>query len=198
MGKMTTMIVDEQFKKITGETSKAYCRRLKENWFERFAPDDKAGIDIGCQHDPLNHTFRRWDLIFGDGDVTFMNDVPDNSFVTVYASHVLEHLTDPITAVKNWWRILTSNGNLIVIVPHRDLYEKRKTLPSKWNCEHKSFWLPDTHEVDTYSLFHVLQQAIPEDERGEIDIRVIDTDYSDNGSDHASGEYSIEAIVRKK
>ncbi len=56
-----------QFKQInltlkTGETRKAHARRLKEGWYEKYAPSDKSGIDIGCQYDPLNETFRRYDI----------------------------------------------------------------------------------------------------------------------------------------
>jgi hypothetical protein len=40
---------------FAGETSKARERRLREGWFELFAPEQLNGIDIGCQHDPLNH-----------------------------------------------------------------------------------------------------------------------------------------------
>ena len=43
-----------------GETSKAHNRRLEEGWFEKYAPPDRIGLDIGCGEDPLNKTFRRW------------------------------------------------------------------------------------------------------------------------------------------
>ena len=72
--------------------AKSHDRRLKEGWFDKYAPDYMSGIDLGCQRDPINHTFRRWDVIFGDGDATHMAGVPDNLFHTVYASHLLEHL----------------------------------------------------------------------------------------------------------
>ena len=116
-----------------GETSKAAARRLREGWFTKFAPDWMSGIDIGCQEDFLNHTFRRWDYRFGDPDATYMDGVPDNVFHTVYASHLLEHLDDPVVALTNWYRITRPGGHLIVIVPHRDLYEKKKepTQPVK-------------------------------------------------------------------
>ena len=81
---------------IKGETSKAHNRRLDEGWFEKYAPEDKSGIDIGAQIDPLNQTFRRFDLIFGDGDATDMQGIEDNTFWTVYASHILEHISNII------------------------------------------------------------------------------------------------------
>lgn len=177
-----------------GETAKAYDRRVREGWFERYVAD--PGIDIGCQRDPLNHTFRRWDLIYGDGDATFMEGVADETFATVYASHVLEHLADPITALRNWYRILRPGGHLIVVVPHRDLYEGRKTLPSRWNHEHKSFWLPMDGDglPGTRGLNFSFHEAIG---RGATEIRIQNEGWAMEPGKHAVGEYSIEAILRK-
>ncbi len=179
-----------------GETAKSYQRRIKEGWFEKYAPTNKSGIDIGCQHDPLNHTFRRWDVIFGDPDATFMTGVPDNSFHTVYASHLLEHLDNPILAIQNWYRICSIGGHVIICVPHRDLYECKKTLPSMWNFEHKTFWLPEIIELpDTRSLKHTVLEAIPNAKMTLF--RVLNEGYGRNGDEHPHGEFSIECIIKK-
>jgi SAM-dependent methyltransferase len=177
-----------------GETSKARERREREGWFDKFAPPDRPGIDIGSGPDPLNDTFRRWDK--PDGDAALMAGVAGGTFATVYASHVLEHLNDPLEALRNWWRILATGGHLIVLVPHRDLYEKRLTLPSRWNGEHKTFWLPDDFDPPvTWSFRWAIERAVPD---GELVLfQVLDECYQANGNDHAGGEYSIEAIVRK-
>jgi SAM-dependent methyltransferase len=181
-----------------GETAKAKPRREMEGWFEAFAPSDKSGIDIGCQHDPLNETFRRWDLIYGDGDATLMNGVSDSQFVTVYASHVLEHLQDPVTAIRNWHRICKPNGHIIVIVPHRDLYERKLMLPSQWNHDHKWFYLPDRDDPPhTISLRRMIVEAIQDPDI--LHIRTLqDGWFPAPVEQHASGEYSIEAIIRKR
>lgn len=179
-----------------GETTKAYERRLAEGWFDRYAPSQWPGIDIGCQRDAINHTFRRWDLIRGDGDATHMEGVPDNTFQTVYASHILEHLDDPINAIKNWYRILRPTGYLIIVVPHRDLYERKKELPSRWNGEHKTYWLPDTDEAPcTLSVRRVINEALV---YRDIYITVRSDGWIPMSQEvHACGEYSIEAIVQK-
>ena len=180
-----------------GETAKAYERRVREGWFHRHIAD--PGIDIGCQRDPLNHTFRRWDVIFGDGDAQRMEGVPDGTFATVYSSHVLEHLDDPVEAIRNWWRILRPGGKLIIVVPHRDLYEGKTELPSRWNHEHKSFWLPAMSDPPhTRSLIGVIEEATLHDaENCAVDVRVCDAGWSMEPGKHAAGEYSIEAIVTK-
>lgn len=179
-----------------GESDKSRDRRIRENWFEKYAPEHLSGIDIGCGVDPLHESYFKWDSIYGDGDATYMDGIPDESFHVVYSSHLLEHLENPVEAVTNWWRILKPGGYLIIVVPHRDLYEQKKELPSRWNGDHKSFWLPDKSEPPhTLSLAHVICQATGRD---TVLIRVLDEGYSYRGVDNqAGGEYSIEALLRK-
>lgn len=190
--------VDKDEKGYKGETSKSYARRLEEGWFEKFAPEDKIGIDIGAQSDALNHTFRRFDFVFGDGDATEMAGIPDNTFWTVYASHVLEHLNFPQKAIRRWYQILKPGGHLIIVVPHRDLYEKNKFLPSKWNPEHTYFWLPEEDDPPcTKSLKKEVLSAVPN--ANIVQFRVLDRgyDYSIPADEHPIGEFSIECIIKK-
>ena len=178
-----------------GETEKARLRREREGWFSIYAPSHLPGIDIGCGANPIYETFFKWDIIYGDGDATYMDGVPDEQYSTVFASHLLEHLQDPVTAVRNWWRILKPGGYLIINVPHRDLYEKKKELPSRWNSDHKWFWLPATENPPyTLSLAHVMGAGTG---AKTIFVRVLDEGYSSNGDNHPSGEFSIEGIVQK-
>lgn len=183
---------------IMGETSKARKRRDREQWDLLYAPFDLSGIDIGCSDDPLNHTFRRWDIAFGDGDATEMAGIPPNQFYTVYASHVLEHLHFPRRAIQRWYEILMPGGHLIICVPHRDLYERKRFLPSNWNHDHKSFWLPDDEDPPcTKCLRKEILEAVPNADI--VSYRVLDEgyDYSLPKDHSAIGEFSIEAIVRK-
>lgn len=178
------------------ETIKSFDRRIREGWFEKFAPSHLSGIDIGCGKDPLNATFRRFDNILGDGDAQKMEGIPDDSFHTVYGSHILEHVHDPIEALYNWYRICRSPGHVIVCVPHRELYEKKKTLPSRWNGDHKTFWLPEKGEPPhTRGLREVVLQAIPNADI--LLLRVLDEGWVSNGDAHSGGEYSIEVIIKK-
>lgn len=180
-----------------GETRKAHARRKKEGWFEKYAPADKPGLDIGSQFDPLNKTFRRWDYLFGDGDATDLTDVPNETYHTVYASHILEHIDKPMRALQNWFRVLKPGGHMIVVVPHRDLYEKRKTLPSQWNPEHRWFWMPDDSELPCTICLKDLIESIPNAEL--VEYRVLDEGYDHSlpVNHHPVGEFSIEAVVRK-
>lgn len=181
-----------------GETHKSRERRQREGWFEKYAPVDKAGLDIGCRDDPLNWTFRRWELAFGDGDATDLEGVPAETYYTVYASHVLEHIPFHRKALKRWYEVLKPGGHLIIVVPHRDLYEKKKSLPSSWNQEHVRFWLPEEEDPpSTLSLKKEILLAIPN--ANIVLLRVLDEDYEPGSGPigHPIGEYSIEAIVQK-
>lgn len=185
---------------VPGETWKARERRLKTGWFDKYAPSDKSGIDIGCQKDFLNQTFRRWDLIYGDPDATYMAGVDDDQFFTVYCSHVLEHLDNPIEAIRNWYRITKKGGHLIILVPHRNLYEKKESPPSYWNQEHKWFFLPfhiGPMPSHVLSLGECISGAIPDPDIVSYEI-LMEGYVESPTNEHACGEYSIEAIIRKK
>jgi SAM-dependent methyltransferase len=142
------------------ECSKSVLRRLRDSRYATryFAG---AGIDIGGRPDPLFlyaelfpriTSVRVWDL--EDGDATLMDGVSDNSYDFVFSSHCLEHLMDPVTGLRNWFRILRPGGHLIITVPDEDLYEQG-VWPSTHNRDHKqSFtimkrrsWCPASHNV---------------------------------------------------
>ena len=52
---------------------------------------------------------------------------------------MVEHLSDPLAAVKDWHKLLREDGYLIMTVPSWELYEGM-VWPSRWNREHKSTW----------------------------------------------------------
>ncbi len=55
--------------------------------------------------------------IVGLGDeLPFVNESLD----FVLASHVLEHLPDPIKALEEWFRVVRSGGYIFMIVPHKE------------------------------------------------------------------------------
>lgn len=180
----------------TPETVKASLRREKSGWLDKYCPIRAKGIDIGSGYCKVRPNYYSWDILFGDGDCTLMEGIEDEVFDVVYASHVLEHVIEPHLALKNWFRILKPGGNLLISIPHRDLYEKRKNLPSQWNPDHKYFWLPDEEEPpDTLSLTKVIKEALPE--ANLHDVCVQDSYYKANGDEHPIGEFSIEAIISK-
>lgn len=191
-----------------GETSKAHVRRYNEGFYECYFHGKI--IDIGCADDSVEDCLHRyfvydkprwtvdkWDYSLGNGDATLMEGVGDDTYDTVYASHVLEHLEKPVLALRNWMRILKPGGFLIVCVPEVDLYEKKHELPSRWNSDHKTYWNIGGslmgHEKGIYSAATLAFR--PNYIRS---IRILDDGYDANGDGHPQGEYSIELIARKQ
>ena len=51
---------------------------------------------------------------------TELSKIPSGCYDFVLSSHVIEHIANPIKALYEWIRILKNNGNLIVVIPHKD------------------------------------------------------------------------------
>lgn len=192
------------------ETSKALPRLKAIGFYDQHIVGKKV-IDVGVgrldTHDGADPICEWAEMHDKDiCDATTMDAYGDESFDTVYASHILEHLVDPVTAVKNWLRICKKGGVVFISVPHRDLYERKKTLPSKWNEDHKYFYLPYNSEPPcTFALVDIINLAQPfkfplEDKFAyPVHMKVIDTSTNhDKPEEHANGEFSIEARIYKQ
>jgi SAM-dependent methyltransferase len=49
-----------------------------------------------------------------------LDEVADDAYDAVLASHVLEHLANPLGALAEWCRVVRPGGYLMLVVPHRD------------------------------------------------------------------------------
>lgn len=181
------------------ETRKAHIRRLKSGFYAKYIQG--YGIDIGCGRletgdgvDPIsldNCVHHDKDMC----DATTMDIFEENTFDYVYASHVMEHLLLPVTALKNWVRICKPGGWVIISVPHRDLYERRIAMPSRWNPDHKFFILPDRDELPhTFSMARMLSAAGINDYVMTVQNTCTNVD---KPHEHGDGEFSIEVIFQK-
>lgn len=183
----------EIYQKYEGETYRAFARRKREGFFEKYCKGE--GLDIGYGSDPLTPDCSGWDL--QNGDAQYMNGIEDESFDWVYSSHCLEHMVDVRVALKNWWRIVRKSGYLIIAVPHRDLYEKKKELPSRWNGDHKHMFLIGKHEEpDTLDIVEEVRMSLE-----NYDIKYVKAcDEGHTITDpliHSDGEYQIEMVIQK-
>jgi len=174
------------------ETSKAHARRVREGFFDRFIRH--TGIDIGCGRLTSGQDLIHPDAVAHDADIcdaTTMGAYGADTFNYVYASHILEHLWDPIEAIHNWFRILRAGGHLVVCVPHRHLYERKRGLPSRWNKDHKRFYTPA-------ALLQEIESALMPRSYSLVYVRDVCDGWIMVPDDvHAQGEYSIECVVRK-
>lgn len=176
-----------------GETSKAYNRRQKEKFFERFCKGE--GLDIGCGNDVVIKGCYGWDLAHGDAQ--YLATIEDESLDYVYSSHCLEHMVDVRVALKNWFRVLRKGGYLLLYIPERDLYEKRKRLPSRFNPHHRHmFKLGQSDEFDTLDIIEEIKESL--DGYEIIYAKICDDGY-EVLPEHiqSSGEYSIEIVLQK-
>jgi len=176
-----------------GETTAAKRRRIEEGFFDKYCRG--KGLDIGYGGDLLAQNCEGWD--WEHGDAQYLHGREDAKFDFVYSSHTLEHMVNPDIALKNWWRVLKPGGYLILYIPHRDLYEKKKTLPSRWNSNHKHFFLLDRdEEPDTIGIIPLIQRTL-------ANHKIIYAKECKQGHTitdpeiHSDGEYSIEVVIKK-
>jgi SAM-dependent methyltransferase len=90
------------------------------------------------------------------GEATAMAEVPPASYDFVFASHVLEHLANPIKGLAEWQRVLKPGGILVLVVPHRDAtFDHRRAVTT---MEHlRSDELSDVGEDDATHLDEILE-----------------------------------------
>lgn len=178
---------------VKGETSKAHSRRLKEGFFEKYCFG--KGLDIGFGGDLIMPDAQGWD--FEHGDAQYLQGLKDNSFDYVYSSHTLEHVYDVKVTLVNWFRVLKPGGYLILYIPHRDLYEKKKELPSRFNETHQRYFLIDKSELpDTFGIIQLLNDILK-------NFTIIYAKECSEGHTitdpfiKSDGEYSIEVVIKK-
>lgn len=63
--------------------------------------------------------------------------VESERFDTGIARHILEHVIDPVAAIREWGRTIKHGGRLIIAVPNHEI---RNTIPL--NIEHVHAWTP--------------------------------------------------------
>lgn len=110
------------------------------------------GLDLGCGPDKIwphaigvdNYTATaQFGIQMRPDVVSACDKLPvfgSASMDWVYSSHLLEHLEDTASALKEWWRIVKPNGYLILYLPHKGLYPNIGTEGA--NPDHKHDFMP--------------------------------------------------------
>jgi SAM-dependent methyltransferase len=97
------------------------------------------GIDVGCGPTRVREDAVPWDLSIDPSMDAHQLAFDDEAFDYVHSSHCIEHLGDPVRALREWWRVLKTDGYLVVVAPDFGLYEQRQ-WPSRYNADHKTQW----------------------------------------------------------
>lgn len=196
------------------ETSKASIRRFLEAddatyplWHEVFRG---KVLDVGPGDDPLS--LEPWQgieelTLFDkqDGDANHLTEYFDLEFFDcVHSSQCLEHLHDPIDALRQMLEITKPGGYVVATTPCFDLYEHGH-LPSHFNGDHRSSWSLWRRTVPTNPHFpHIFVPDLPKYLHGNITARLCCDNYnwmdteSDQTLDYSKRvEAFIEIVIRK-
>lgn len=121
------------------ETTKAMRRRNADMSFPWNQIFQGALLDVGSGDDPLDlPNCIHLDLPDRGGD-NLGKFYPAETFHCIHGSQVLEHMLDPVVALKSWIKCLRPGGYIVATVPDFELYE-HCIFPSKFNDGHCSTW----------------------------------------------------------
>lgn len=119
-------------------------------------PDYGAGLDIGCGQGShaftigLNDYYGECHPIYRGEYLPHVTSLSENvdkifnegTFNFTIASHILEHVDEPMTTFRKWLKLLRRNGVMILLMPD---YQYEKAVES-WDPTHKTFWTPKDFE----------------------------------------------------
>ena len=180
---------------VKGEAGRSFTEKLKNGFFSTYMAGEVT-IDVGYRGAfedavPILPHAIGVDLDYPAYDGKNL-PFPDDSVDTVYSSHMLEHVTDFRTTIRDWHRVVRSRGFIVCVVPHQFLYEKRRSLPSSWNADHKRFYTPA-------SLLGEFEASLRPNTYRVRHLRDSDEnyDYEIGPEIHSGGGYEIELVLQK-
>jgi SAM-dependent methyltransferase len=93
-------------------------------------------------------------------EATKLSMIPSGTYDGVISSHVLEHIANPIKALKEWRRVLRGDGVLLAVVPRRELgfdHQRPETPFEHLLADYESDVAEDdmTHAAEVLSLHDV-------------------------------------------
>ena len=180
---------------VRGESGRAFNERLRNGFFSAYLAGEVT-IDVGYRGASadavpvLPHALGvELDYPGYDGKKL---PFPDDSVDTVYSSHMLEHVDDFRTTIRDWYRVVRPGGFIVCIVPHQFLYEKRRSMPSSWNADHKRFYTPASllweFEISLRPNTYRVRRLRDNDEGYTYEI---------GPEAHSGGGYEIELVIEK-
>jgi O-antigen biosynthesis protein len=157
------------------------------NVIRKYINENDSVLELGCgSNKTVSHAIGldivpKGELIPGLLDTRSVADVSadikeklpfeDGKFQIVIARHILEHLINPISVLKEWDRVIKPGGKLIIAVPNQEI---RNTIPM--NYQHLIAFTPESLRTLMETLgWH---QEITEDPKNDISFVSI---FSKNG-----------------
>lgn len=182
-------------RQIGPEISKSYQKKVESGFIRRYLSGQHI-LDIGYRGTHPDSVPTAENAIGIGLDYPGYDGVhlpfPDESQDTVFSSHCYEHIANYRVALREWYRVLKVGGYMVVLVPHRYLYERRSMVPSFFNSDHKRFYSPA-------SLLLEFEEALPVNGYRVRHLADNDDgfDYTVPQGEHAKGCYEIELVVQK-
>jgi len=100
--------------------------------------NSKTVDNVVFQADTIWHSFKdknTYEFSKNKKGTLYINDAVDlssiltNTYDFVLASHCLEHIANPLKALKEWLRVLKQNGYIILILPEKSLtFDHRRNV----------------------------------------------------------------------
>jgi len=127
------------------ESQKTYVDKVESGFFDKYLSGNNI-LDVGfAGHEgtgqPIVPNAIGVDINYPGYDGIRL-PFDDESQDAIYSSHCYEHIADNIGALKEWFRVLKAGGFIVLVVPHVHLFERRDSMPSRWNADHKHFFTP--------------------------------------------------------
>ena len=135
------------------------------------------GLDLGCGAEKIKAEAIGVDIGKGKGSddlvgvADFSADIETGLslfapgiFDYIFSSHFLEHVRDPAMILHDWWRLIRHGGNLVLYLPHKDLYPRMGTHGA--NVDHRSDF--DSADIlaimDKFASYKVLVDEVHSEE----------------------------------
>ena len=182
-------------RKVGFESRKSYAAKIASGFFEKYMSGPNV-MEVGYRgyeegNVPIVPQAIGVDVGYpGYEGATF--PFADGSFDAIYSSHCFEHIPDWLGVLRDWYRLLKVGGYLVIVVPHQLLFERKRSLPSPINPDHKRFYTAK-------SLLGEIEAALPEN-----GYRIRHLVENDKGFDYGimpyqgtDGCYEIELVIEK-
>jgi len=89
-------------------------------------------------------------------EATNLSEIKSETYDFIISSHCLEHVANPLKAIEEWLRVLKTGGNILVVLPNKDLtFDNKRPITT---FEHLLFdYERNTSENDLTHLDEVLK-----------------------------------------